>query len=56
MEKISAHWLCRAYWLKFVYYVLKKHQDILLVNLDKLTYDGKLEGIYKGNTNVWNVT
>lgn len=26
---------------KFVYYVLKKYQDILLVNLDKLTYDGK---------------
>ena len=29
----------------FVYYMLKKHQDILLVNLDKLTYAGNLENL-----------
>ena len=27
----------------FVYYMLKKYDDILLVNLDKLTYAGNLE-------------
>ena len=26
----------------FVYYMLKKYEDILLVNLDKLTYAGNL--------------
>ena len=29
----------------FVYYMLKKHDDILLVNLDKLTYAGNLENL-----------
>ena len=29
----------------FVYYMLKKYQDILLVNLDKLTYAGNLENL-----------
>ena len=29
----------------FVYYMLKKHGDILLVNLDKLTYAGNLENL-----------
>ena len=29
----------------FVYYMLKKHEDILLVNLDKLTYAGNLENL-----------
>ena len=29
----------------FVYYMLKKHDDILLVNLDKLTYAGTLENL-----------
>lgn len=28
-----------------VYYLLKKHKDILLVNLDKLTYAGNLENL-----------
>lgn len=27
----------------FVYYMLKKYDDILLVNLDKLTYAGNLD-------------
>ena len=29
----------------FVYYMLKKYEDILLVNLDKLTYAGNLENL-----------
>ena len=29
----------------FVYYMLKKYDDILLVNLDKLTYAGNLENL-----------
>ena len=29
----------------FVHYMLKKYEDILLVNLDKLTYAGNLENI-----------
>ena len=29
----------------FVYYMLKKHDDILLVNLDKLTYAGNLSNL-----------
>lgn len=29
----------------FVYYMLRKYQDILLVNLDKLTYAGNLENL-----------
>ena len=29
----------------FVYYMLKKYQDILLVNLDKLTYAGNLQNL-----------
>lgn len=29
----------------FVYYMLKKYKDILLVNLDKLTYAGNLENL-----------
>src|SRR5699024_9403687 len=29
----------------FVYYMLKKYNDILLVNLDKLTYAGNLENL-----------
>lgn len=29
----------------FVYYMLKKHSDIFLVNLDKLTYAGNLENL-----------
>ena len=29
----------------FVYYMLKKYQDILLVNLDALTYAGNLENL-----------
>ncbi|MCD8175237.1 MAG: dTDP-glucose 4,6-dehydratase [Phascolarctobacterium sp.] len=29
----------------FIYYMLKKHSDILLVNLDKLTYAGNLENL-----------
>lgn len=29
----------------FVYYMLKRHDDILLVNLDKLTYAGNLENL-----------
>lgn len=29
----------------FIYYMLKKYQDILLVNLDKLTYAGNLENL-----------
>lgn len=29
----------------FVYYMLEKHSDILLVNLDKLTYAGNLENL-----------
>ena len=29
----------------FVYYKLKKHEDIQLVNLDKLTYAGNLENL-----------
>lgn len=29
----------------FVYYMLKKHDDILLINLDKLTYSGNLENL-----------
>ena len=29
----------------FVYYMLKKHDNILLVNLDKLTYAGNLENL-----------
>ena len=29
----------------FVYYMFKKHDDILLVNLDKLTYAGNLENL-----------
>ena len=29
----------------FVYYMLKKYDDIRLVNLDKLTYDGNLENL-----------
>lgn len=29
----------------FVYYMLKKYQDIRLVNLDKLTYAGNLENL-----------
>ena len=29
----------------FVYYMLKKYSDILLVNLDKLTYAGNLENL-----------
>ena len=28
----------------FVYYMLKKYDDILLVNLDKLTYAGNSQG------------
>ena len=29
----------------FVYYLLKKYQDIQVVNVDKLTYAGKLENL-----------
>lgn len=29
----------------FVYYMLEKYKDILLVNLDKLTYAGNLENL-----------
>ena len=29
----------------FVYYMLKKYDDVLLVNLDKLTYAGNLENL-----------
>ena len=29
----------------FVSYMLKKHEDILLINLDKLTYAGNLENL-----------
>ena len=29
----------------FVYYMLNKYEDILLVNLDKLTYAGNLENL-----------
>ena len=29
----------------FVHYMLKKYDDILLVNLDKLTYAGNLENL-----------
>ena len=29
----------------FVYYMLKKYQNILLVNLDALTYAGNLENL-----------
>ena len=29
----------------FVYYMLNKYDDILLVNLDKLTYAGNLENL-----------
>ena len=29
----------------FIHYLLKKHQDILLVNVDKLTYAGNLENL-----------
>ena len=29
----------------FVYYMLKKHKDILLINLDKFTYAGNLENL-----------
>ena len=31
----------------FVYYMLKKHEDILLVNLDKLTYAGNMDNLKK---------
>lgn len=31
----------------FVYYMLKKYDNILLVNLDKLTYAGNLENLKK---------
>ena len=29
----------------FVMYMLKKHEDIQIVNLDKLTYAGNLENL-----------
>ncbi|NCC14360.1 MAG: dTDP-glucose 4,6-dehydratase, partial [Spirochaetia bacterium] len=29
----------------FIHYLLKKHQDILIVNVDKLTYAGNLENL-----------
>ena len=29
----------------FVHYMLEKHQDIRIVNLDKLTYAGNLENL-----------
>ena len=29
----------------FIHYLLKKHQDILIVNMDKLTYAGNLENL-----------
>ena len=29
----------------FIYYMLKKYNDILIVNLDKLTYCGNLENL-----------
>ena len=34
----------------FVYYMLSHHEDIRLINLDKLTYAGKLENL-KGMEN-----
>ena len=37
----------------FVYYMLKKYDDILLVNLDKLTYAGNLENLKGDSSHVF---